>query len=207
MLNRYNLQIASLLVKEDDFTLNVQHIIKVTKDKTIATDKRLLIEVTRPDLSYDEFPETEYEYKQDRDFYLTKNEIAKIQKLIPKTKGFPILENIMVSQEKEKTILVTTDLVNTFTMSVKDRDIKYPKTDEIYPKENPVATFIVNAKLLKEIATQVEKFSDVEEKPIVISVYQNEFHKCIKFEAVNNVTEQKMKGLLACLDEKEVGNV
>ena len=134
----------------------VQHIIKVTKDKTIATNRRLLIEVTRPDLPYEEFPETEHEYKQDRDFYLTKNEIAKIQKLIPKTKGLPILENVMVSQKKDKTTLITTDLVNTFTMSVKDRDIKYPKTDEIYPKESPVATFIVNAKLLKEIATQVE---------------------------------------------------
>jgi len=156
MLNKYNLQIANLLEKEDDFTLNVQHIIKVTKDKTIATDRRLLIEVTRPDLPYEEFPETEHEYKQDRDFYLTKNEIAKIQKLIPKTKGLPILENVMVSQKKDKTTLITTDLVNTFTMSVKDRDIKYPKTDEIYPKESPVATFIVNAKLLKEIATQVE---------------------------------------------------
>ena len=207
MLNKYNLQIASLLEKEDDFTLNVQHIIKVTKDKTIATDRRLLIEVTRPNLFYDEFPETGHECKQDRDFYLTKNEIAKIQKLIPKAKGFPILENIMVSQKKEKTILVTTDLVNTFTMSVKDRDIKYPKTDEIYPKESPVATFIVNAKLLKEIATQVEKFSDAEKKPIAISVYQNEFQKFIKFEAVNNITDQRMKGLLACLDEKEVGNV
>jgi len=156
MLNKYNLQIANLLEKEDDFTLNVQHIIKVTKDKTIATNRRLLIEVTRPDLPYEEFPETEHEYKQDRDFYLTKNEIAKIQKLIPKTKGLPILENVMVSQKKDKTTLITTDLVNTFTMSVKDRDIKYPKTDEIYPKESPVATFIVNAKLLKEIATQVE---------------------------------------------------
>jgi len=207
MLNKYNLQIASLLEKEDDFTLNVQHIIKVTKDKTIATDRRLLIEVTRPNLPYEEFPETGHECKQDRDFYLTKNEVIKIEKLIPKSKGFPILENIMVSQKKEKTILVTTDLVNTFTMSVKDRDIKYPKTDEIYPKESPVATFIVNAKLLKEIATQVEKFSDAEKKPIAISVYQNEFQKFIKFEAVNNITDQRMKGLLACLDEKEVGNV
>ena len=207
MLNKYNLQIASLLEKEDDFTLNVQHIIKVTKDKTIATDKRLLIEVTRPDLPYEEFPETEYEYKQDRDFYLTKNEVIKIEKLIPRSKGLPILENVMVSQKENKTILVTTDLDNAFTMSVKNRDIKYPKTDEIYPKESPVVTFIVNAKRLKEIATQVEKFSDKEEKPIAISIYQNEFQKFIKFEAVNNITDQKMKGLLACLDEKEVGNV
>jgi len=113
----------------------------------------------------------------------------------------------MVSQKKDKTILVTTDLENVFTMSIKNKDVSYPKTDQAYPKENPVISLTVNAKRLKEIATQVEKFSDEEEKPIVISIYQDEYHKFIKFEAVNNTTEQKMKGLLACLDKKEVGNV
>ena len=206
MLNKYNLQIASLLEKEDDFTLNVQHVIKVTKEKTIATERHLLIEVTRPNLPYDEFPETGYEYKQDRDFYLTKNEIAKIQRLIPKS-PLPILENVMVSQEKNKTILVTTDLENVFTMSIKDKDVSYPDTDKVYPKEKPIISFIVNAKRLKEIATQVEKFSDKKEKPVTISIYQDEYNKFIKFEAVNNITEQRMKGLLACLDEKEVNHV
>jgi len=170
MLNKYNLQIASLLEKEGNCISNdfdISQVIKVTKEKTIATERHLLIEITRPNLSYKEYPETGHEYKQDKDFYLTKNEVAKIQKLIPKNSPFPIIENIMVSQKKDKTTLVTTDLVNTFTMSVKDRDIKYPKTDEIYPKENPVATFIVNAKLLKEIATQVEKFSDAEKNQLL----------------------------------------
>jgi len=92
-------------------------------------------------------------------------------------------------------------------MSIKDKDISYPKTDQVYPKGNPVISLTVNAKLLKEIAIQVEKFNDEKNKPVTISIYQDEYDKFIKFEAVNNVTEQKMKGLLACLDEKEVGNV
>ena len=210
MLNKYNLQIASVLEKEGNCISNdfdISQVIKVTKEKTIATERHLLIEVTRPNLPYDEFPETGHEYKQNRDFYLSKNEVAKIQKLIPKNSPFPIIENIMISQKKDKTILVTTDLENVFTMSIKNKDVSYPKTDQAYPKENPVISLTVNAKRLKEIATQVEKFSDEEEKPIVISIYQDEYHKFIKFEAVNNTTEQKMKGLLACLDEKEVGNV
>jgi len=209
MLNKYNLQIASVLEKEGNCISNdfdISQVIKVTKEKTIATERHLLIEVTRPNLPYDEFPETGHEYKQDRDFYLTKNEIAKIQRLIPKS-PLPILENVMVSQEKNKTILVTTDLENVFTMSIKDKDVSYPKTDQAYPKGNPVISLTVNAKLLKEIATQVEKFSDKKEKPVTISIYQDEYNKFIKFEAVNNITEQRMKGLLACLDEKEVGNV
>ena len=94
MLNKYNLQIASLLEKEGE-NFDISQVIKVTKEKTVATERHLLIEVTRPNLSTEEFPETGHEYKQDRDFYLTKNEIAKIQKLIPKS-SFPILENVMI---------------------------------------------------------------------------------------------------------------
>jgi len=205
MLNRYNLQIASLLEKEGQ-NFDISQILKVIKDKTVATERHLLIEVTRPNLPCDEYPETGHEYKQDRDFYLTKNEVDKIQRLIPKS-PLPILENIMVSQENDKTVLVTTDLENVFTMSIKNKDISYPNTDQAYPKEKPIVSFTVNAKRLKEIATQVEKFSDGKEKPVTISIYQDEYNKFIKFETVNNVTEQKMKGLLACLDEKEVGNV
>ncbi len=206
MLNKYNLQIASLLEKEGQ-DYDISQVIKITKEKTVATERHLLIEVTRPNLPYEEFPETGHEYKQDRDFYLSKNEVAKIQKLIPKNSPFPIIENIMVSQKEDKTILVTTDLENVFTMSIKDKDVSYPKTDQAYPKGNPVISLTVNAKLLKEIATQVEKFNDEKNKPVTISIYQDEYNKFIKFEAVNNVTDQRMKGLLACLDEKEVGNV
>jgi len=87
-------------------------------------------------------------------------------------------------------------------MSIKNKDISYPDTDKAYPKENPIITLTVNAKLLKEIATQVEKFNDEKNKPVTISIYQDEYNKFIKFEVVNTITEQKMKGLLVCLDEK-----
>ncbi|MHA1396166.1 MAG: hypothetical protein ACTSSF_00350 [Candidatus Heimdallarchaeaceae archaeon] len=204
MLNKYNLQIANLLEKESDYSsddFDISQVIKVTKEKTVVTDRYLLIEVTRPNLPYEEYPETGLEYKQERDFYLSKNEVTKIRKLIPKS-PLPILENVMVSQKEDKTILVTTDLDNVFTMSIKNKDISYPDTDKAYPKENPIITLTVNAKLLKEIATQVEKFNDEKNKPVTISIYQDEYNKFIKFEVVNTITEQKMKGLLVCLDEK-----
>jgi len=56
---------------------------------------------------------------------------------------------------------------------------------------------------LKEIAMQVEKFSDKEEKPITISIHD----EVIEFKAENKVTGQKMKGLLVTLrDQKEANN-
>ena len=67
MLNRYNLQIASFTEEETPYPSSLQFI-KVTKEKTIATDGRKLIEVTRPTLPYDEYPDTGYEYKENRDF-------------------------------------------------------------------------------------------------------------------------------------------
>jgi len=93
MLNKYNLQIANLLEKESDYSsddFDISQVIKVTKEKTVVTDRYLLIEVTRPNLPYEEYPETGLEYKQERDFYLSKNEVTKIRKLIPKS-PLPIL--------------------------------------------------------------------------------------------------------------------
>jgi len=107
MLNKYNLQIANFAKKEGAYPYSLQFV-KVTKEKTIATDAEKLIEVTRPTLPYDEYPDTGHEYKENRDFYLRPDEVKKIERLIPKS-PLPILQNIAVSQKEKETLLITTD--------------------------------------------------------------------------------------------------
>ena len=207
MLNRYNLQIASFTEEETPYPSSLQFI-KVTKEKTIATDGRKLIEVTRPTLPYDEYPDTGHEYKENRDFYLRRDEVKKIERLIPKS-PLPILQNIAVSQKEKETLLITTDLENTYTISIRDKEwyhIKkpYPNTEKAYPASKPKVTVKLNAKALKEIAMQVEKFSDEKGHPITISIHD----EVIEFRAENKKTGQKMKGLLVTLrdQEEEVNN-
>lgn len=197
MLNRHNLELEKFLGNEERYSIS--HI-KVTKDATVATNGKVLVEVTRPKVDKEDFPIIKgHEQKEDRDFYLTEEETRKVLKNIPKKVSLPILTNVAVSQEKEKTNLMMTDLDNDVVISSRNKEeVNYPKFDEVYPKNDAIACVKLSARHLRDICDKAIKFIEanpkLETEPLTLKFYGEE--EPLGFSAENTETEQKMKGLI-----------
>jgi len=201
MLNKYNLQIAKILksVKEE---CDYSHL-KVEKNRTIATDARVLFEVTRPRVNKDDFSENEnYPLTENHSFYLSMEEANELMKTLESSSKKCFSSLIGVSQTVRDKECVTNLMVYTpepsLVKQIKEKDkISYPNIDKVYPKEPPVKVVKLNARLLKSICEQVIKFSDDSNSVITLALHKES--ELIGFFAERKETGQIMKGLLATL--------
>jgi len=203
MLNKYNLMIAKIGKKsETDYAKYV----KVNKDKTIITNGRILIEVTRPEPQngYPEISGFKPTLKEEeKDFYIGINEALDIAKSLEKTKT-SICENALINTDDNsiKVAVTNTDSSKILTISQPDADFRYPDTDAAIPTGEPRIIFHIDAGLLMQVLAQFENFLKKENvKAVKVEIFDR--LKPVKIVAGNG--SQKMMALVMPLkiDEAE----
>lgn len=115
----------------------------------------------------------------DKPFILARSTVEKAIKNIPKRKDLAILQNVAIGLsevkglEPFKAVCQTTDLENTDNVEARTVDGKFPNYKQVLPDFEGSGDFQrvgVDAKHLKDICTQLEKYSDGSVKPITLYI-------------------------------------
>ena len=195
MLNKHNLEVIKFASKENENRYTLEFV-RVEKDKTVATNGRMLIEVSRPKVDKQDFPIfVDSPLKEGKVFYLSNKVIKILSSLIPKKHQLPILKNIGISQTEKEIKLLTTDLSSSNTTAVKKEDIQYPDYAKLYKVEGKKLNLSLNASYLKTVCEQVINFTDKSSVEIELTI-SDSTQAPLMFEAENKETGQKMRGLL-----------
>lgn len=179
----------------EKFTDKLRDSILVSKNKTVANDGRMLIEISVPENNkpIEEFPSIEGFTPSNtiEDFCLPKDIAKKIAKSIPNSKKHPQINCAAIEQKENDTTIAFTDLVSPTKIQVKNSGEKYPDYKKIFPQQ-PAVKFMVNAKILKGLCDIASKLSDTE--TIQFDVVDG--NTAIVLHANNSVSGQKMRALL-----------
>jgi len=156
--NKLNLSITDFCSKDD----RRQELTGVffTKNKTIATDSYIAIEVETPPIDIKEFPKVLETEEMKGSFIIPVKAVNKINsnipKSIPKSANLPIIENAIFVKSKKngdfnEVEFATTDLEQIDKVQTRDLIGDYPKIEEVYPTGEPDYKVTFNPKLLKKI--------------------------------------------------------
>jgi len=122
-----------------------------------------------------------------------------IFKALPRNGHLPVLQNAMVGADGEDSVIAVTDLDSSRIFRAHGPDGNFPDLDKVRPKEEPLATFTLDAYLLNELLKVIRDFNGIkrQESPLLFEVYENDpkGNKPISFHA-KNTTGQKMRGLI-----------
>lgn len=207
MLNKNNFQIIDAATQKGGERLSV---LKIEKNKTIATNGHLLLEMTGDNIPEEDFPiiESCQQNLPEEDFenlVLNREGAEKIIKLLPKkNNSLPVLNCVAIVKEKKKHYALIRDLQNTDKVvldSSRGEFARFPNYEIIIENFNstPVAKKItVNPLYLKTIANHAIKLG----KAVRITISED-YGKPLKFEAEAEMTEQKLTAYLMPMFDKE----
>ena len=142
----------------------------VNKEKMVATDRYILLEIPREGSPIDEFPIVEGQTplrKMETPILLSAKEL-KNQKFYKK-QSISILEEGLFTNETEKTIsLVTTNLIKTNEIVYQKIAGTFPTYSQIIPNEPPIGQIDIDAKLLRKL---LKAFEDKDENRVTLNFY------------------------------------
>ena len=129
-----------------------------TKDKTVATNSHILIEVKNPKIDKDDFPilpDVEIEEMKE-EFVIPVKAVKKMNSNIPKNNTLPILENVIYCNSKKNEEITTVEFASSDLEQVDKvgtRAIigKYPDYQKVIPKGIPKNTIKFDPQYLKKI--------------------------------------------------------
>jgi len=194
-VNKHNLSIASFARKIENSSINN---LCIEKDYTVATDGYRLVKVSKPQIDKDEFPDIfdKHEIKQDSDRILISADVAhSIEKRLPKKAVINIIKNAAISEDKDHVNFLIYDLESSQIVKARKETDSYPDYNLVFPKEEPVASFYINAKLLRELLRWFETFTSTDpHHKIKVEIYGE--REPIKITARNWDTEQEATALI-----------
>lgn len=168
LYNKHNFQIASLSPGDQRYYLDG---IFVTPDYTEVTNGHYLVRVTRPeglkvedlpvipDHKVKRFTKKERDEKEDH-FILPAAAAKEIEKAIPGKNGtMPILSNAWITNKTkgDQVEFITTDLETARPFLARKVEGKWPKTEAIWPTEDPGLTIGFNPDYMIKICQQFKK--------------------------------------------------
>lgn len=122
-----------------------------------------------------------------------------IFKALPRNGHLPVLQNAMVGADGDDPVIAVTDLDSSRIFKAHGPSGNFPDLDKVRPKEEPLASFTLDAYLLNELLKVIRDFNGIkrQETPLLFEVYENDpkGNKPISFHA-KNTTGQKMRGLI-----------
>ena len=205
IVNKNALTLKNIVAKEKE-NFGLSHL-KVEKDRVIATDGKILIELKNPNQDLlSEYPSI-YENSTEEPILLSQKTIEKINKNLPKKPKLSILENFIIGKqkegEKENIVIFITDLENTIKIEqCNTEDINYPNTDKVYPNEgNKFLSVRLNIDLLQKLITTLKEFSNGEYNGVDLSFYTDyvndgQYEGGIKIEFNNPDKNIEVKGII-----------
>ena len=142
--------------------------LKLTENKAIATDAKLLIELENPSQELiKDFPDTVKgpdTAVQAKEAYLTKTILDKIEKNLPKNPVNPLMENFLVMEDKDTHKIRLSDLDSNIEISQRKLAIKYPDTPE----------YLYQAKDFKNTNTTLLSITELEKLIKVVKKVKHE---------------------------------
>lgn len=196
MLNRHNLNIATLCSKNPQYYASV---IQIRKDRTEATDGHLLIRVDTPSLSEQEAPIIEgFAGTEDFEpFTITGKDALTISKAIPKH-NLPILQNAFVGAQTNvngSAYFATTDLERPQLLNIPKTEGRWPDTDQVVPHiDKADLTISFNAELLSNLLKTMASISDDKDKTVTFRFTTNV--SAARIDCDNTETGQHVTGVI-----------
>ena len=192
MLNKQNLVLTSLAGNSPAGIL-------ISDNFTAATNGHVLAFVNRPHSEADEFPAspdgTPAQVKQGR-FIIRKEDAEKFSKAIPRSRTFPIMENIMPLEPcgTLRRFLVG-DIGSMQIATVIPIEEKFPKISaQIWPKQKATIEINFSVTLLEKLLCAMKKAAKKQFPIVTFTLYDPE--EPVKFRCDLTDEGQKMTGLI-----------
>ena len=179
MLNRHNLNIAKLAPSGSGAGYG-KNVIQVRQDRTIVTDGHLLVQVTRPAMSIENYPTMAFgtdlkPMPEHAPFCLDAETALKAAKDLTFKSSIPILHcaAVAVNGDVTRPKIVTCDLERTAAYTASENG-HYPDTDRVMPKaENIKLKISMDARLVKALMDQFISFADIKGAVSVAFAFQD----------------------------------
>ena len=166
LLNKANLD--AIVASSTSSLRPVLNCLKITTEKTVATDSYILIEVTNPS----DLPEApDVLQHNNHECLVYRKAIEKALKNQVKYKALPVLECWATSVDGNKCTITTTDLEVTQSVQSNISDGQFPNYEAVIPKGKPVATVGINANMLKRLLKYFEDHAVG--KHVLLEVYDD----------------------------------
>ena len=198
-LNKLNFLVQGAAGKKTETRVALQNV-RIEKDATWATNAHMLAMISRPEIEdseIGEIPDFNFEEKQGG-FYLTQEEIKKVIAVFPEKekdeKPTQEKQSAFVQNNGARKIAVNHKGVATILHLLSQDLLEAPPTAKVLDTVShaPLATVVLYAPYLRELASIIEKFSD--DKYVTVEVRERE--TCVVFKSKNKTTEQEFTGLI-----------
>lgn len=192
MFNKTNFRISALLPK-DGFLTHLH----LTDQFTEVTNGHYLIRVDAiKSFNYEDLPKVDdiEPTVGPVECLVTADTAKAIEKAIPKMRTLPMLEHAWIggNGNKDTTTFITTDLeTETPITSINPQDVRYPKTDEIWPKGDPEFEIAFNPDYMSKLCQQYVKAGITK---ITLAIHGDK--QAMKLTGTNTEKEQEVKALL-----------
>lgn len=197
LLNKWNFGLHRFAARDESrYSIGV---VRVVEDATISTDGHRLTRLTIPKAEAENFPQMEGinpAASVNGGVSLSVEDAKRIEKMLPKKSTIPILVNAALDpgEVKAETVKVgMTDLETPQVLSCQRQTGQFPNWEIVIPKDEPVLTIDLDAKLLGELLDYVAKFDDREHR-VKLTLYNQD--KAIRLDAHNDESGQDFMGLL-----------
>lgn len=162
----------------------------IAKDRVAATDSFHMIEVKHPQFT-DETP-SGIRNDSETGVFPAKSAIH-ARKNIPKGENlFALKKAFTYVDEKKNMTITTTDFMEEKTVESRLIDGVYPNYDQVFPKGEPIARIMVDAKFLQNMAAYFEAHGD--SRSVLIQFYGET--QPLVFKGHTAVTIQDVRGLI-----------
>ena len=168
LYNKKQLEIVKYASK--DLTRQVLTGLYVDGNTTVVTDGHKIIAVKSEPKPQEDWPANSIPWKKKdaSPFIISKEQVEKALKNIPKNHCLPILKNVAIgkvdnNEGKKELACQTTDLDNTDKVEGREIDGTFPDFKQVIPdyhNEENYQAIGISAKYLKEVCTLFEKYQD-----------------------------------------------
>lgn len=200
-INKYSLLAKKILADEREESRRPELCcLLVKKDRVIATDAKVLIEIENPkEGKLGDFVESGVK-STDEDVLLDKDTIISIEKNIKKKPTYPIPSALIGKEKDEIQIAIPTGMKTPLIARMKQilSNSKYPDAKLAYPKGKPKLSVIFDIDLLQKVLSTIKGLSDRMNKDIKFTFYgkgDKKYTDPVKFE-FNNSDTANAKGAI-----------
>jgi len=172
IFNKYNLDISDIASGD---TSRIISNLYIDNERTVATDGRMLIEVSTKKVSKEDLPENIKPTELTHPVILEKDAVKQLLSSIPKKVPYELLKGCFVSNLDDNTAeFVITDLYKVNSSILHIVEGSYPDIDRVKPRDSAKFSITLNPEMLYKIAKKFKDFGyiDIEfrdpEEPIVM---------------------------------------
>jgi len=177
IINKKVLALKEIIDKNSGFS--IQHV-KITADKYVAVDGKILIELKNSESQkklLSKFPDLEQTESLNDEVYLNVNTIKEIEKNMPKKSD----NYFVINKKNNKYIITIPNIKNAIKINQNIPEINYPEIEKTYPQREVKVKIKFNFKLLEKLMKVIKKIRKNRDE-ITFTIYDSNYPVKIEFE-------------------------